>query len=778
MNKNTEKTLKKMPLEDKVAFGSGKDMWNTKPFPEFDIPSVWMSDGPTGLRKQIGTGDNLGLAESEKATCFPVAGFIACSFDKKLVADMSAAIAEEAGASGVAMILAPGVNIKRNPLCGRNFEYFSEDPYLAGKLGAAFILASEAKGIGTSLKHFACNSQEYFRMISDSLIDERTLRELYLANFEHAVKEGNPSSVMCAYNRVNGTYCSDNKYLLTDILREEWGFSGFVVTDWGALNDRAKAFEAGCDLVMPGGSAAGEKVVIKSILNGDLSEGFIDQSAERILRFVNKSTETLKGKVFSADLEKHHGLAERTAEGCAVLLKNDEGLLPCKAEDIVIIGRMAENIRIQGFGSSRVNPYKTDNVLSFLPGIPYAPGYDEEGGTTDELVRQAVDLIQPGKTAVIIAGLPDSYEAEGIDRTDMKLPEGQDRLISEITKISQDVAVVLVCGCPVETPWAGEVKSILYMGLPGQAGAGALVNLITGKANPSGRLPETWPVRYEDCPSASFYGNGMRNAEYREGIYVGYRYYEKAGKEVRFSFGEGLSYTTFAYSDLKLNDKDSTGDRDISFISKTASITVTNTGDRYGGEAVLLFVHAPQDGIHRPLRELKGFDKVFLEPGERKEVSFELDTRSFAVWDGGWKVYAGEYMVQVGDCFLEFYVDGEKPDGVWYRTLRGPASREEWVEQLGYTPREERLRPFTVNSAITDAAKYSLLIRVIQWFFKRLAAKEYGKDSVNYRIMIRGAEESPLRIIRDMVKTKGDATQALVDFANKKFFKGLWHLFR
>lgn len=749
-----------MPLADKVALCSGRDEWRTKGFAKHGAPSVMMSDGPHGLRKQLNFGNVPGLSKSGKATCFPTESLVACSFDKALAGKMGAAIAEEAGAEGVAMVLGPGLNIKRNPLCGRNFEYFSEDPYLSGKLGAAYIAAAQRKGIGTSLKHFACNSQEYFRMVSDSRIDERTLREIYLTAFEYAVREGRPASVMCAYNKINGVYCSDNKYLLTDILRTEWGYEGFVVTDWGAISDRSKAFEAGCDLVMPGGNAYGEKGVCQNVRDGSLQEAYVDRSAERVLRFARSGREALASQSFTVDFEEQHRLARRIAEESAVLLKNENGLLPCNEEDIVIIGRMAEDFRYQGNGSSRVNPTKVDSVLSLLPGVPYAAGYDKDGQTTDEMVREAVELARAAGTVVIVAGLPDSWEAEGLDRADMKLPDGQNRIVEEAAKANPNVVVALCCGCAVETPWADDVKAILYMGLAGQAGAGALVNLLTGRANPCGKLAETWPMRYEDCASAAFYGNGYRNAEYREGVYVGYRYYEKEDRRVRFGFGYGLSYTTFSYHGLCVEDS-------------RVRVTVTNTGGLAGGEPVLMFVRAPRDGIHRPVRELKGFDKVFLAPGESKEVCFDLDDRSYAVWDGEWKVYSGVYGIQIGSCSSECHITGEI-----YRPPTDEGSREELLKTPDCAPADASECPYTINSAAKDIAKDSLAIRLMLKGFDRIMAATSGRGSVEYRIAMTGAEESPIRNIQNALKLKGHFAQAIADFANKEYRKGFLRLFR
>jgi beta-glucosidase len=614
--------LGRMKLKEKIALCSGKDNWHTKAFLKYGIPGMMMSDGPHGLRKQSGTGDNLGIGESDRATCFPTASSTACSFDKELLGALGAAIAEEAGANGVSMFLGPGVNIKRNPLCGRNFEYFSEDPHLAGKLAAAYIAAAQKKGIGTSLKHFACNSQEYFRMSSDSILDERTLREVYLRPFEIAVKEGRPASVMAAYNLVNGVYCCENKRLLTGVLREEWGYGGLVVTDWNAVGDRSRGFQAGCDLVMPGGSAWGEKDARRDVGRGALMESDVDMSAERVLRLVFNGQKALQNS-FSYDPEDHHTLACRIAEESAVLLKNEGGILPLDGmSDIAVFGLMAEDIRYQGYGSSRINPTQVDQVRALWPDVPYAKGYEADGSTTPELLSEAAALAGRCKKAVVFAGLPGTYETEGIDREGMAMPEGHIRLIEEVVKANPDTIVVLCCGGAVETPWADSVKAILYMGLSGQAGARAAVNLLTGKAAPCGKLAETWPLAYGDCPSASYYSHGHRDAEYREGVYVGYRYYQKANRPVRFHFGSGLSYTTFKYSDLRVENK-------------TVSAAVTNTGSRAGGEIAMLFIRAPRDGIHRPVRELKGFVKVFLAPGESGTVEFTLDDRTFAVWDGG-----------------------------------------------------------------------------------------------------------------------------------------------
>ncbi len=601
-----------MTLKEKIALCEGKNFWETREFPQYGIPSMFMCDGPHGLRKQEHAGDHLGVHKSLPATCFPSAVSTACSWDVELVGKIGSAIAEEALDQGVGLLLGPGVNIKRNPLCGRNFEYFSEDPYLAGKLAASFIQNAQKNGIGTCLKHFACNNQEYKRLSSDSILDERTLREIYLAPFEIAVKEGKPKTVMCAYNKVNGVYCSDSKELLTGILRDEWGFEGLVVTDWGAMNDRIAAFKAGCDLNMPGGSNYMEQEIMDSVSRGELDEADIDRSVQRVKKLVTEAQKALKDRD-GCDYDAHHELARIAAEQSAVLLKNEDNILPLReGQKIAVVGDMAKDMRYQGSGSSHINPVKLVHPADVL---------------------ESSASVEQADVTVVFAGLTPDYESEGFDRDDMKMPEEQVRLIEDTAAKNPNTVVVLFCGAPVEAPWADKVKGILYMGLPGQAGGEAVKNLLYGAANPSGKLAETWPLKYSDCPSAAYYP--LWDAQYREGIYVGYRYYDKAGVPVRWKFGFGLSYTGFSYTDPEID-------------GETVSITVTNTGDRAGADVVQLYIAPPQNGIHRPVRELKGFAKVFLQPGESREVRFSLDLRCFAVWDNGWKVPSGRYTVLAG----------------------------------------------------------------------------------------------------------------------------------
>ncbi len=771
-----ETILQQMTLEDKIALCSGENFWETKKYEKYGIPSLCMCDGPHGLRKQENVADMLGVNESRKATCFPAEVTTAGSWDPELLEQIGAAIGQEAREQCVGLVLGPGANLKRNPLCGRNFEYFSEDPYLAGKLAAGFIRGAEAQGIGTSLKHFAVNSQEKSRFTSNSVLDDRTLRELYLTAFEIAVKEGKPSTVMCAYPKLNGVHCSDNKALLTDILRTEWGFSGLVVTDWGAMNDRIEGFRAGCDLNMPGGSDYMEKEVLQAVKDGTLPERCIDDSARRVLKLVFRAAQTLKEKT-DCDYEAHHALAKRAAVEGAVLLKNEGGILPLKKDaKIAVIGAMAKKLRYQGAGSSHINPTKLSQPLDFLPGTLYAPGCDDRGDTTEDLLSQAAKTAQEAEIAVIFAGLPDRYESEGFDRADMKMPEGQLRMIDAVAAANPNTVVVLLCGSAVECPWADRVKGILYMGLPGQAGGEAVADLLCGRANPSGKLAESWPLSYADVPSSEIYGK-TDDALYEEGLYVGYRYYEKSGVAVRWPFGYGLSYTEFSYSDLTVN-----GD--------TVSVTVRNTGKRAGAEVVQLYIRAPQDGLHRPLRELKGFQKVFLQSGESRTVTFPLTDRSFAVWQGGWKIPAGKYTVCIGGLTAEVEKSGETlpvpawQGGSWYERCTGKPNQTDWEAMLGrtYTPPVLKKGSFTMENTVEEMKDYSLIMKIMYKATEHVIAKGNGGkidyENPNFRMQMASSAGGPLRSMMISGGMKGGVLPGMLEMANGNFFRGLWRMIR
>ena len=555
MERDLKKIVSEMTLEEKAGMCSGLDFWHLKEVEHLGIPKVMVSDGPHGLRKQDEKGDHLGINDSIKAVCFPPAVLSACSFDRGLMEEMGKAIGREAQANDVSVVLGPAVNIKRSPLCGRNFEYYSEDPYLAGEIAAAFVKGVQSQHVGTSIKHFAANNQEYRRMSSSSEVDERTLREIYFPAFETAVKKAQPYTFMCSYNQINGTFASENKWLLTDVLRGEWGFKGYVMSDWGAVNDRVKGLEAGLELEMPASGGDNDAMIVKAVKDGVLEEKILDQAVERILRIIFEYADHRKPQEFT--MEKDHEEAQHIAEESMVLLKNENHILPLKtSEKAAFIGGFARNPRFQGGGSSHINCFKTTNVLDSVPcdaQVVYAEGFPADRDFYDKaLADEAVKAAAEADKAVIFAGLPESFESEGYDRSHMRLPECQNRLITEILKVQPNTVIVLHNGSPVEMPWLGEIKGLLETYLGGQAGGAAAANILYGKINPSGKLAETMPLKLSDNPSYLNFGGGEK-VEYREGIFVGYRYYDTKEMDVVFPFGYGLSYTTFAYSNLKLS---------------------------------------------------------------------------------------------------------------------------------------------------------------------------------------------------------------------------------
>ncbi|MFU0828690.1 MAG: Thermostable beta-glucosidase B [Lachnoclostridium sp.] len=784
--------IKQMSLEDKVAFCSGFDFWKTKEFKKYNIPSIMLSDGPHGLRKQIQEMDHLGINKSKPATCFPPACTTACSWDRDLIGKIGEAIAKEALNEGVSVVLGPGVNIKRNPLCGRNFEYFSEDPYLAGELAACFIQGVQKYGIGTSLKHFAANNQENKRFYSDSILDERTFREIYLTGFEIAVKKGKPSTVMCAYNKINGIYCSDNKYLIREILRNEWGYKGVVVTDWGAMNNRISAFEAGTDLEMPGGADYFDKETIEAVKNGKLSEERIDESVDRLLELVFKCSD-LQKKEYTFNPLEHHLLARKAAANSAVLLKNDDNILPLnKSKKIAVIGSFAKKIRYQGNGSSHVNPTKLTNILTAFDEekIQYGfyEGCREDGSTDDTLIKEAVDGAKTCDVAVIFAGLPENYESEGFDRETLSMPDGHIRMIQEVARANPNTVVVLMCGSVITMPWLDNVKAVLHMYLPGQAGGEACTDLLFGAVNPSGKLAETYPISYEDVPSAVFYENGGKQAQYREGIYVGYRYYDKAGKKVCFPFGFGLSYTTFEYSNMKIHNCNGENYK--------VTLLVKNTGKMAGAEIVQLYVSDMQQGIHRPEKELKGFEKVFLEPGEEKEVTFYLDKRSFAYYDVNtkdWEIQRGKYHIQIGassrDIRLSQTVSLEGTvvpvpqtglSGTWYEHLKGKPQKADFEKLLGREipePKPVKKKNYTMENSIMDMSD-SFVIRTVFKAIEKNIGKAYGGVDYNnpaFKVSVLSSTDVPMKnlCIISGGKMPRNVAEGLVHMANGRFIKGL-----
>ena len=641
---NTELLLKKLTLEEKCALLSGAETFKTRGMPEHGIPQIWLSDGPHGLRKQAGESDHLGLNPSVPATCFPTASAVANSWDAALGEEIGAALGEEAAAQEVSVVLGPGLNMKRNPLCGRSFEYFSEDPYLAGKLAAGYIRGIQSKGVAACPKHFAVNSQETRRMASDSIVDERTLREIYLTGFEIAVKEGHPRSIMSSYNLVNGTYANENKHLLMEILRGEWGFDGAVITDWGGSNDHALGVKNGSTLEMPAPGGDSVRELLTAVESGKISESDIDARLSELLPLVFDTKAALDAAPREFDAAAHHALARRAAEESLVLLKNEGSLLPLAAgAKVAVIGDFAKNPRYQGAGSSMVNSTQVDVLLdklinSELNVIGYQQGFDRHGKPDAALQKSACELATQADTVILCMGLDEIAESEGLDRSNLRLAQNQVDLLQAVAAVNPKIVVVLYSGSVVETPWLDNCQALLYAALGGQAGAGAVADALTGKVNPCGKLAETWPLAYADVPSAADFATRRKTVEYREGLYIGYRYFTTAEKAVRFPFGYGMSYTTFAYSDMAADEQG-------------VSLTVTNTGSVAGTEIVQLYVAKKDSELFRPVKELKGFARVTLAPGEKQRITIMLDDKAFRFWNvkaNRWEIEGGEYELLVG----------------------------------------------------------------------------------------------------------------------------------
>ena len=641
---NTELLLKKLTLEEKCALLSGAETFKTRGMPEHGIPQIWLSDGPHGLRKQAGESDHLGLNPSVPATCFPTASAVANSWDAALGEEIGAALGEEAAAQEVSVVLGPGLNMKRNPLCGRSFEYFSEDPYLAGKLAAGYIRGIQSKGVAACPKHFAVNSQETRRMASDSIVDERTLREIYLTGFEIAVKEGHPRSIMSSYNLVNGTYANENKHLLMEILRGEWGFDGAVITDWGGSNDHALGVKNGSTLEMPAPGGDSVRELLAAVESGKISESDIDARLSELLPLVFDTKAALDAAPREFDAAVHHALARRAAEESLVLLKNEGSLLPLAAgSKVAVIGDFAKNPRYQGAGSSMVNSTQVDVLLdklidSELNVIGYQQGFDRHGKPDAALQKSACELATQADTVILCMGLDEIAESEGLDRSNLRLAQNQVDLLQAVAAVNPKIVVVLYSGSVVETPWLDNCQALLYAALGGQAGAGAVADALTGKVNPCGKLAETWPLTYADVPSAADFATRRKTVEYREGLYIGYRYFTTAEKAVRFPFGYGMSYTTFAYSDMAADEQG-------------VSLTVTNTGSVAGTEIVQLYIAKKNSELFRPARELKGFARVTLAPGEKQRITIMLDDKTFRFWNvkaNRWEIEGGEYELLVG----------------------------------------------------------------------------------------------------------------------------------
>ncbi len=790
--------IAQMSLEEKAGLCSGKDMWHTKAIERLGIPSVMMCDGPHGLRKQDDSGVSTSLNVSVDAICFPTASATASSWDKALLNQLGQAIGEEAVAENVALVLGPGTNIKRNPLCGRNFEYFSEDPYLAGMLSASFIDGVQSKNIGTSIKHYCANNQETYRMTINSVVDERTLREIYLLPFEIAVKQSQPRTIMASYNLINDTYATENEFLLNKVLRDEWGFEGLVVSDWGATNKRVKGLKAGHDLEMPSSGGMNDKLIVKAVQDGSLDESVLDTAVDRILDLVMKSTKNPKDATY--DKEEHYQIAKNIAKESAVLLKND-GSLPLRTQKILLVGELAIEPRFQGAGSSFVNCTKISTVEQSLrdAGIEYefTSGYDlsdESFKKNAKLRKNAVELAKNYDTVLVVAGLPEKYEAEGFDRKHINMPQSHDLLIEELAQVNKNVNVVLTMGSSVEMPWIDKVRSVLCMYLGGQSSGDACVDLLLGKANPCGKLAETFALKLSDIPSTQNFPGARFSVEYREGLYVGYRYFNTANAPVLFPFGHGLSYTKFEYSNLTLSSKNIT-DKDI----LTATVDVQNVGDMDGKEIIQLYVNDVESSVYTPYQQLKGFEKIFLKAGEKKRVTFSLDKRSFAFYNvnaGDWQVESGEFKIMIGassrDIRLEDSVTVNSTDTAeiiptsadsWYCApdANKEITKEEFLAMAGLNIKEDyriaKKGEFTEDDSFEDMANTSGLARFALKIAKpaiRMSMKAQ-KDDPNYLMIYEVMKTSPMRALA--FSSQGMFNMKMVDgvvtIMNGKFFKGV-----
>ena len=797
---NIQQLIAEMTLEEKASLCSGLNLWYTKPVERLGIPSIMVTDGPHGLRKQVEVNDMGGLSESYPATCFPTASALAATWDRELVQQVGIALGEECRQERVLVLLGPGANIKRSPLCGRNFEYFSEDPFLSGEIAKSHILGVQSQGVGTSLKHFATNNQEYRRMTVDAVIDTRALHEIYLAGFEIAVRETQPWTIMGAYNRLNGTYCCENPLLLNEILRKRWGFHGLVMTDWGAMNARVAALESGLELEMPGPADANDARIVEAVRSGELDIAVLDQAVERILEMVFKA-QPVFAEDDRFDQDAHHALARRVAAEGSVLLKNAGEILPLeKTARIALLGSFAKQPRYQGAGSSLINPLRLDNLhdemvkIAGSENIAYAPGYPGQGLTFDaDLLNEAVHLAQTANVVVVHIGLPDSFEVEGMDRGHLKLPESHNRLVEAVCAIHDKVVVVLSNGSPVEMPWVDQVEAILEGYLGGQAGGGGLADVLYGLVNPSGKLAETFPLRLEDHPSHAYFPGGPKTVEYRESLFVGYRFFETVDKPVLFPFGHGLSYTTFAYEDLRLSHSTLTDQETL-----TVRLTVRNTGARAGKEVVQVYINPESPTAFRPKMELKGFEKVALQPGEAREVNITLGRRAFAHFStalNDWQVEPGNYRILVGSSSREIHLEGtvqltatQTPAPIPERD-RVPAyvnfpsdariARADFEALLGRpTPNNtiSEREPATINTPLADL-QHSFVARQLKKVVQKEieAMSEDNPDSPNTLMITAMMLDAPLRTILMFGGDKLNQTMmdGLILMINRRFIKGL-----
>lgn len=782
-----EEMIKKMTLEEKAAFLSGKGEWQTWDFERLGIPSMYCSDGPHGIRKQAGAGDHLGLNPSLPATCFPTAATMANSWDPALGEEIGRALGEEARVQDVHVVLGPGLNIKRSPLCGRNFEYFSEDPYLAGKMAAGYVRGIQSKGRYACPKHFAVNSQELRRMAMNAVVDERTLREIYLTGFEIAVKEGGAKALMTSYNQVNGTYSNENTHLLKDILREEWGYEGIVITDWGGSNDHVKGVAAGSDLEMPTPGMDSARQIVKAVQENRIPEEDVDACVDRLLDAVLTLTGRQEEKPSEFDKEAHHALAKKAAAQSAVLLKNQEDILPLKpGTHVALIGDFAFEPRYQGAGSSMVNTIKLDKMSELIGGydltvVGMARGYKRDGEVDTVLEKEAVDLAQSVDVVLYCFGLDELSESEGVDRTHMRIPQNQITLLEAMARVNENIVGILSAGAVVEMPWHTSLKALLHGYLYGQAGAGAMLDIITGKVNPSGRLNETYPVRYEDTPAFKYFPSEERNSEYREALYVGYRYYDTAKVRVLYPFGFGLSYTEFQYRDLTVNPEG-------------AEFTLTNTGNRDGAEVAQLYIGMKDGKVFRPAKELKGFQKVFLKAGESRRVHIPFDDKTFRYWNvrtDQWETEGGTYTIMIGASCLDIrlrteteiegttdiypYYTNQMPS--YYSGLIGQVEDQEFQELLGYPiPSGKWNGDLTVNDAICQM--YYAKSPAARFVYKKLTQmKKKSEDAGKPDLNILFIYNMPFRAIAKMTggMVSMEMVEGIVTMVNGHLFRGLGH---
>lgn len=777
--------IEKMTLEEKAAFLSGKNVWQTRECERLKIPSIFLSDGPHGVRKQAGAGDHLGLNASLPATCFPTAASIANSWSEELGEELGKALGEEAAAQEVDVLLGPGLNMKRSPLCGRNFEYFSEDPYLAGKMAASYIRGIQSKGVYACPKHFAVNSQELRRMAMNSVLDERTLREIYLTGFEIAVKEGKAKSIMTSYNEINGVYANENEHLLKEILRKEWGFDGFVVTDWGASNDHTKGVAAGSDLEMPAPGLDAARELIRSVKDGSLTMEELDACVDDLLDAVLTLSENAKNRNKRFEEDVHHNLAKRAAAESAVLLKNEEQILPLPEKSkVAVIGDFAFEPRYQGAGSSMVNPTFLESVEKMigkydLQVVGLNRGYKRNGEADEAMKKAALDLAAQADTVLYFFGLDELSESEGLDREHMRIPQNQIELLSALVKVNSNIVGILSAGSAVEMPWHYSLKAIVHGYLNGQAGAGAILDILTGKVNPSGRLSETYPVKYEDTPAFRHFPSTERTAEYRESIFIGYRYYDTSKVRVQYPFGFGLSYTSFEYEDLK-TDKDG------------VTFTVKNVGIVDGAEVAQLYVGMKDGKVFRPHKELKGFRKVYLKAGEKREVTIPFDDKTFRYWNvktDQWETEGGQYQIMVGASVADIrlfgsveiegttvecpYVKEQLPS--YYSGLIQRVEDQEFKELLGHPiPEGKWSGELGINDAVCQM--YYAKSGLARFIYRRLTAmkkksEEKGKPDLNILFIY----NMPFRGIAKMTggAVSMEMVYGMVDVVNGHFLKGM-----